>query len=93
MSDATRVLDGLRAYVNALEAQLIHLRDDGQRLQAAWSAARAVYQGHGAEVFAEGFERAQRSADKYAEGAEQVLPLLRERIAALERYDSAGAGV
>jgi phytoene/squalene synthetase len=88
MSDATQLLHGLRDYSSTLDKHLSLLREGHKRLEAAWIPARDVYQGHGAEVFAAAFERASAMVQAYIATAEAVLPVLKDRIEYLSRFDS-----
>lgn len=86
--DATRLRHGLQDYIDALQRQLVEMRDQGYRLDAAWQVTRNVYRGEGADMFANEFGRSRRMLSQYVEALEQVLPILRERLASLERFDS-----
>lgn len=91
MTDATRLARGLEEFIGALERQQGRLRDEGAALDAAWIRLRDVYQGHGAEVFAQAFERARQMIAAYSAMANAVVPLLRERSDALQRFDASDA--
>lgn len=88
MSDATRLLRGLQDYEAALTRHLALLRERRSLLEAAWIPARDVYQGHGAEVFAEAFDRAGAMVDTYIATVEAIQPVLKNRIESLSRFDS-----
>jgi hypothetical protein len=88
MSDATRLLGGLREYAAALDRHLVLLRERRKRLEDAWIPAREVYRGHGADVFADAFNRATAMVDSYIAAAEVVRPIFHDRIDSLTRFDS-----
>jgi uncharacterized protein YukE len=88
MSDATRLLQGLREYATALARHLVLLRERRGLLEAAWIPARDVYQGQGADVFAEAFERANAMVNEYIATVEAIQPVLKDRIESLARFDS-----
>lgn len=91
MTDATRLALGLEDYAAALERHHARLRDEGAALETAWFRLRDVYEGHGAEVFAQAFERARQMIAAYADAAAAIQPLLRERLDALHRFDAPDA--
>ena len=88
MSDATRLLQGLREYAAALARHLVLLRERRRLLEAAWIPARDVYQGHGANVFADAFERANAMVNAYIAAVEAIQPVLKDRIESLSRFNS-----
>jgi uncharacterized protein YukE len=88
MADAQRLKQGLSDYLNALDRQLALLREHGDRLDRSWAMTRAVYQGQGAEHFAEAFARAKAVLNAYQEAGETILPIMRGRLEALEQYDN-----
>ena len=88
MTDATRLLHGLKEYSAALRRHLIFLHEQRDLLKAAWIPTRDVYRGHGADVFAEAFDRATAMVEAYASVAEAIEPILKDRIESLERFDS-----
>jgi hypothetical protein len=88
MTDATRLLQGLREYSAALQRHLAFLHEQSELLRAAWIPTRDVYRGHGADVFAEAFDRATTMVETYTRVAEAIQPILRDRIESLERFDS-----
>jgi hypothetical protein len=61
MTDTTRLLRGLEDYIAALDRHLVHLRDQGTNIDAAWARLREVYRGQGAEVHSAGPARSRRS--------------------------------
>ncbi len=87
--DATRLRNGLTEYVTALDRQLFEIREQRERLDVAWRRTRDVYQGSGAEVFGEAFDRSMRMLQSYVEMLELVVPILKIRIEALEHFNSA----
>lgn len=88
MSDATRLLRGLEEYIVALERHVAILREQGHLLETTWYQTRDIYQGHGAEVFADAFGRAGQMLTAYQEAAQAILPILRDRIESLRRFDN-----
>ena len=75
-------------YSAALHRHLVFLREESQLLKAAWIPTRDEYHGHGADVFAEAFNRAIAMVDTYTSVAEAIRPILEERIESLRRFDS-----
>lgn len=88
MTDATRLRTGLEAYLSALRRQQSELRQQGERLEGAWHLAREHYQGTGAEVFADAYERSRRMVQEYEAAADAIIPVLEARLEALDRFDA-----
>lgn len=86
--DASRLKIGLTDYIAALERQLVEMREQGEALRVTWIRTRDVYRGEGAEHFAGAYERSSAMLARYVETVERMLPILKERLAALERFDS-----
>lgn len=87
--DATRLRNGLTEYVAALDRQLFEMREQRSRLDATWRCTRDAYQGSGAEAFGDAFDRSMGMLQNYVEMLELVTPILKTRIEALDRFDSA----
>lgn len=88
MTDATRLHEGLTEYIEALDRHLVIMREHGARLDAAWLAARDVFEGRAADVFADAFGRADLMLKSYVTAAEAIMPIMRTRIEALDRFIS-----
>ena len=86
--DATRLRQGLRAYIEALQVQHVEMSEEGERLALSWRVTRDVYRGDGADVFADEFERASQMINQYVETVEQILPLMKKRLDDLDRFDA-----
>jgi len=86
--DASRLKIGLTDYISALERQLVEMREQGDALRATWTRTRDVYRGEGAEHFAAAYDRSSQMLANYIETIERMLPILKDRLAALERFDS-----
>lgn len=91
MTDATRLARGLEDYLEALDRHQARLRDEGAALEAAWIRLRDLYQGTGAEMFAQAFERSRQMMAAYAEATAAILPILRNRLDALHQFDAPNA--
>ena len=78
MTDTKILLEHLQEYSKQLSAHLLVLEERHETLGAAWAALREVYEGTGAEVFAEAFEAASgRLRDYSTAGAD--FPAARQR--------------
>lgn len=86
--DATRLRHGLTEYIAALKRQLTTMREQRARLEGTWHRTADVYRGEGAEAFAAAFQRSNRMLEQYVETLQVMLPVLEERLRALERFDS-----
>ena len=89
--DATLLRSGLTEYASALARQLDEMREQRERLSSCWLHTRSVYQGQGAEIFADRFDRSMTTLKNYITGLEHMLPILRDRLEALEKFDSGSA--
>jgi uncharacterized protein YukE len=90
MTDATRLLHNLEAFIKTLEQHHAVLHEESAGLDAAWIHLREVYHGQGAEMFAEAFERVRNTMKAYSEAAVQVIPIMQARIEALKAFDASG---
>lgn len=90
MTDATRLLHGLEEYHAALTRQLVTLGEHHERLRAAWLTLRDVYEGTGADVFAEAWERADAGFQRYLTDGVRIQALLQRKVEALRAYDAPG---
>jgi len=90
MTDTTRLLTGLEELAAALGDQIAQLRERGAELDSAWVRLEDCYHGTGAEMFTQAFARAGDTIAAYGAATEAILPILRERIAALARFDASG---
>jgi len=83
----------LREYREQLERHLAALRDRHQQLQAAWLRLRDIYEGEGAEVFAQAFETASAHLDEYATRGLEITQQLERKIEELRRFQAAGSSL
>ena len=79
---------GLREYQRTLERQLVNLNDQKSRLDQAWSRTRMVYEGDGADAFEAAYHRAMTMLAQYSDAISTIMPILNERLEALEHFDS-----
>lgn len=86
--NATILKKGLQDYVAALERQLAELRVQSESIDRAWGATRAYYQGEGADAFEGAFARVRNMLDKYMDMLMIVIPMLKDRLDSLERFDA-----
>lgn len=86
--DAHRLRLGLTDYLEALRHQSADMREEGERLKAVWGHTREVYQGRGAEEFREAYERSARMLADYLAVLNRMIPVIEQRLAALEQFDS-----
>ena len=84
----TQLQSCLDEYARELQSHLVSLRERHQNLEFAWIRLRDIYEGEGAEVFAEAFETASaRLADYVRDGAE-VARLLEAKIEELRQFNA-----
>ncbi len=72
----------------SFERHLGKLKDETAEVQAIWQNLREVYQGRGADTFAEALSRTRQMTDAYMEVGDVLLPRIRNRIEDLRRFDS-----
>jgi hypothetical protein len=78
----------LRDYSEALDRHLVILREKHEQLTSYWGPTRDLYQGAGAEVFAEAMERANARFNHMTDSGGHIQSALRSRISDLEQFDS-----
>ena len=92
-SDPRLLLAGLQEYSQALEIHFVELRERHAKLYSAWWSTSEVYQGTGAEVFAEAFMQADARFKDYLERGAQILVMLRDQMERLRQFDIAGGPI
>lgn len=85
----TVLLSTLERYAQQLERHLATLRARHQELEAAWGRLRDVYEGEGAEMFAEAFTTASGRLAEYASEGAIIEKQLQAKIADLRAFHSA----
>lgn len=83
-----QLVAGLHQYIEALDKQRASMREQADSLNRAWFRTRAVYYGDGADAFEAAYLRSMAMLKSYIDAAEHILPILRERLAALEEFNS-----
>ncbi len=86
----TVLLTTLRDYRRRLEEHLTALRDRHQRLEYAWVRLRDIYEGEGAQVFAEAFDMASGRLADYASGGARIAGQLDLKLEELRHFETAG---
>jgi uncharacterized protein YukE len=86
----TVLLTALRDYRRQLEEHLTALRDRHEHLERAWVRLRDIYEGEGAQVFAEAFDMAAARLADYTSSGSQIARQLESRIEELRQFESAG---
>lgn len=88
MSDSSKLLVALRDYSDALDRHFVALREKHGQLSSFWGPTRELYQGAGAEVFAEAMERANSHFNEMIESGALIQTSLKTKITDLEQFDS-----
>ena len=86
----TALLTTLRDYRKQLEEHLTALRDRHERLEHAWVRLRDIYEGEGAQVFAEAFEMASGRLADYTSCGARIARQLEVKIEELRHFEAAG---
>ncbi len=86
----TALLSTLRDYRRQLEEHLTALRDRHEHLEKAWVRLRDIYEGEGAQVFAEAFDMAGARLAEYTSRGSQIARQLETRIEELRQFEAAG---
>ena len=86
----TVLLTTLRDYRRQLEEHLTALRDRHEHLERAWVRLRDVYEGEGAQVFAEAFDTAAARLADYTSSGAQIARQLETKIEELRQFEAAG---
>jgi hypothetical protein len=89
MPDSSLLLRGLEDYEHALARELVTMAEHHEQLRAAWHVLREVYQGSGADVFSDAWERADGGFQRYRADGAQIQDLLRRKVEALRAFDLA----
>ena len=87
----TLLLTTLRDYRRQLDEHLTALRDRHEHLEQAWVRLRDIYEGEGAQMFAEAFDTAAARLADYASSGTQIARQLEAKIEELRQFESAGA--
>jgi uncharacterized protein YukE len=87
----TRLVAVLEQYAGQLETHLSALNDRHTQLQLAWGRLREIYEGEGAQVFAEAFESASARLKEYSERGAQIRHELQAKIEDLRRFQAGGS--
>lgn len=87
----TLLLTTLRDYRRQLDEHLIALRDRHERLEQAWVRLRDIYEGEGAQMFAEAFDTAAARLADYTSSGSQIARQLEAKIEELRQFESAGS--
>lgn len=85
----TVLLATLERYAQQLEHHMATLRGRHQELEAAWMRLRGVYEGEGAEMFAEAFESASARLADYASQGALIERQLQAKTADLRLFEAA----
>ena len=93
MTDTKILLEHLQEYSKQLSGHLLVLEERHETLGAAWAALREVYEGTGAEVFAEAFEAASGRLRDYATAGAEISRLLAREVEKLRVIDVVNPGV
>ena len=86
----TLLLTTLRDYRRQLDEHLTALRDRHEHLEKSWVRLRDVYEGEGAQMFAEAFDMAVARLADYTSSGSQIARQLEAKIEELRRFESAG---
>lgn len=85
----TRLAATLTDYSKQLDLHLVNLRERHQQLEIAWFRLRDVYEGEGAQVFAEAFEVASAQLAEYSQQGVEVARHLQIKLEELRGFQSA----
>jgi uncharacterized protein YukE len=88
MSNATALLSALRDYSDAIDRHFSLLRERHENLINVWGPTRDLYQGAGADAFAEAMQRATARFQEMIEAEGQIQSILKTKIEDLSRYAS-----
>lgn len=86
----TLLLTTLRDYRRQLDEHLTALRDRHEHLEQAWVRLRDIYEGEGAQMFAEAFDMAAARLADYTSSGAQIARQLEVKIEELRQFESAG---
>ena len=88
MTDVTRLRAMLDDYSEALGAHTEVVREEFDALERAWVALSEVYEGTGAEAFAEVFRTSANRMRNYESDATALLNFFKNRLVHLQRFDT-----
>ncbi len=86
----TPLLTTLRDYRRQLDEHLTALRDRHEQLEKAWVRLRDIYEGEGAQTFAEAFDMAAARLADYTSSGSHIARQLEAKIEELRQFESAG---
>jgi hypothetical protein len=89
----TLLLTALRDYRLQLDEHLAALRERHEHLEYAWAGLRDIYEGEGAQMFAEAFESASARLSDYASRGAQISRQLEAKIEELHQFQAAGSAL
>lgn len=84
----TPLLSTLRDYRRQLDEHLTALRDRHEQLEQAWVRLRDIYEGEGAQMFAEAFDAASGRLADYTSRGSQISRQLEIKIDELRRFET-----
>ena len=87
----TRLVAALEEYSIQLQTHLSALSERHAQLQSAWGRLREIYEGEGAQVFAEAFESASTRLKEYSERGAGITRELQAKIEDLRRFQAGGS--
>jgi hypothetical protein len=88
MSDATALLSALRDYSDTIDRHFAILRERHEQLTSVWGPTRDLYEGTGAEAFAEAMARANARFEEMIDTGSLIQSTLKAKLEELGRYDS-----
>jgi hypothetical protein len=86
----TALLTTLRDYRKRLDEHLTALRERHERLEHAWVRLRDIYEGEGAQVFAEAFDSASGRLADYTGCGARIARQLEIKLEELRHFEAAG---
>jgi hypothetical protein len=93
MANETALLIHLEEYSKRFQRHLQTLQECHARLEIVWSRLHEIYEGEGAEMFAEVFEAASHRLREYAAEGAQISLLLERKIEELRVVNSPHPGL
>lgn len=88
MTDVSRLRGMLDDYSEALRTHVTVVREEFDMLERTWVALSEVYQGAGAEAFADVFQTSANRMRHYELDATALLGFLKDRVEYLRRFDA-----
>ena len=84
----TRLLVTLEDYQQQLETHLSNLRERHRQLDLAWMRLREIYEGEGAEIFAQAVGAASARLAEYSEHGTTIASVLRAKVEELRHFEA-----